>query len=103
MVGDKGSDLLIVGETAHDDDTVALRQVLTEWSSGKAYTTRVNNLLNGIGVPLLDANNTVVGDNNAENIAIGGRETDLFFTDLVKTKLLDVDFGSGIEQVVETL
>jgi hypothetical protein len=67
MTGSGTGDILIGGTTAYDQDQNGeLEAILAYWTGSDDYATRVFNLTNGIGVPLLDA--TTVFD-NADNPA----------------------------------
>ena len=49
LFGGSDDDILIGGATTHDADLAALAALLAEWSSGKIYDDRVNNLVNASG------------------------------------------------------
>jgi Ca2+-binding RTX toxin-like protein len=49
IIGDSGDDILVAGRTSWDGNTVALEAIMAEWMSGRTYTQRVNNLINGSG------------------------------------------------------
>jgi hypothetical protein len=76
-----GASILIGGVTAYDTDTASLQAILSEWArTDEDYATRVNNLTNGVGVPLLDA--TTVAGNGGGNVLWGGANLDLFYGNL---------------------
>jgi Ca2+-binding RTX toxin-like protein len=82
--GDKGSysdgsDLLIGGVLSHEADTLAMLQVVTEWSSSRTYAQRTARLAAGTdGLPRLDA--TTVLDDGAADTLTGGAGVDWFFS-----------------------
>jgi parallel beta-helix repeat protein len=83
-------DLLIGGYTSFDDDIVALKLILAEWSSRRDYDTRVMNLRNGTG-PVLSgtgvklaaggADRTVFDDGRKDTLE-GENGRDWYFADL---------------------
>ena len=84
LVSQDGADILIGGTTDHDGNDAALEAILTEWSSGSGYLTRVRNLRTGrgsLGGIRLGANVTV-HDDGAQDLMLGGRGRDWFFADL---------------------
>jgi hypothetical protein len=93
-------DILIGGSTAYDTEAGlgTWQQIATYWASGGSYATRVTNLLNGTGVPALNA--TVVMGNGGGNLLIGYySELALLFTD--GNDVL-VDFADGSRRVTIT-
>ena len=84
LAGHDGSDILIGGTTDHDRDDAALQAILTEWTSGLGYLSRVRNLRTGrgsLGGVRLAANVTVHDDGEQDSL-IGGRGRDWFFAKL---------------------
>ncbi|MDA1017836.1 MAG: hypothetical protein O3A00_25685 [Planctomycetota bacterium] len=86
LYGGNGTDLLIGGATSFDQDPVALRMLMSEWSSNRSHAARVSNLRNGTGPVLtaelrLEAGATVF-DDNATDYLFGGRRQDWVFADL---------------------
>jgi hypothetical protein len=72
LLGGNDDDILIGGTTAYDTEAglVSLNAIMTYWSgTADNYATRVNNVTNGIGVPLLDA--TKVTNNGGGNTLTG--------------------------------
>ncbi|MFM7151723.1 MAG: hypothetical protein ACKO23_17995 [Gemmataceae bacterium] len=60
--GGQDQDIVIAGSTIYDNDVVALRSLLGEWTRGTDYETRVRNLRTGGGATLgnyLEIGNTV--------------------------------------------
>jgi hypothetical protein len=77
-------DLLIGGFTGYDNDPTdpALlhwQQIAAYWAGSDPYNTRVNNLENGIGVPILDS--TTVTGNGGSNTINGAGALALIYTD----------------------
>jgi hypothetical protein len=78
LIGNDDQDILIGGSTLYDSNPVALEAIMAEWArTDEDYNTRVANLLNGNGVPLLD--NSTVFYNLGGNTLLGGAGPDLFF------------------------
>jgi hypothetical protein len=84
LIGGNDDDILIGGTTAYDTEPglASLNAIMAYWSStSDSYATRVNNLLTGSGVPLLDA--TMVRANGGGNTMIGNNsgptELNLFY------------------------
>jgi len=76
--GRGNDDLLIAGDTVYDTNTVALLQILDEWTSNDSYFTRVKKLRAGTGgLPVLDST-TVLNDHLHDDL-IGGAGLDWFF------------------------
>jgi hypothetical protein len=50
IFGNTSDDILIAGETAYDDNSLALTSLMLEWSSSNAYGDRVANLQTGGGL-----------------------------------------------------
>ena len=74
LVGNQGEDLLIAGYTAHDNNTAALLAIMSEWTSGNNYNTRVTNITNGTG---LTAGNRLVGDDGASQTVFNDTDVDI--------------------------
>jgi uncharacterized protein (TIGR03118 family) len=88
LLGRGNDDILIGGSTSHDGNTAELLQILDEWTSADSYTTRVDKLRNGTGVPALNA--TTVFDDGLRDFLLGGAGLDWFFAgvqDLMPGKL----------------
>ncbi|HEX8521334.1 MAG TPA: PKD domain-containing protein [Tepidisphaeraceae bacterium] len=49
VIGDSGDDIIVGGGTSHDSDPAALTAIMAEWTSGRSYLQRVNNIINGTG------------------------------------------------------
>jgi Ca2+-binding RTX toxin-like protein len=107
LTSNNGDDILIAGETSFDDNPVSLRALLAEWSSGRTYTERVNNLRNGTGSPVrangsvfLQADVTVFDDAIADTLT-GNSGTDWYFANIdtgTKDKT-DVRVGEVLDDV----
>jgi glucose/arabinose dehydrogenase len=82
LQGGNDEDILIGGTTAYDTDLGALLAIMDEWTGIGDYWTRVDNLLAGTGVPLLDA--TTVWGNGGGNQMTGGPGLDLFYGSLTR-------------------
>jgi Ca2+-binding RTX toxin-like protein len=89
LVGDAGDDILIAGTTLYDNNITALKAIMAEWSSGRSYNQRVNNLRDGSGsADRLNGNvflnvgttaaNATVFDDGAVDILVGGAGQDWF-------------------------
>jgi hypothetical protein len=104
--GGSGSDLLIGGQTVHDSNAFALADLLAEWSSGRSYQQRIDNLLgigegerlNGATVLGPDPRETIFGDPGSVNEILGGASRDWFIAglaDLLPDRILS---GSSEER-----
>jgi hypothetical protein len=95
--GGDGEDLLIAGSTAYDTDPalVSWLQIAAYWAGTDPYSTRLNNLENGIGVPLLDA--TAVTGKGGGNTMTGTGALALIYTDGMDTI---TGFDPGSQQVM---
>jgi glucose/arabinose dehydrogenase len=82
LIGGDDEDILIGGTTTYDRDLEALLGIMAVWTGPGSYTDRVNKLLSGSGVPLLDA--TTVTGNGGGNRMIGGPGLDLFYGSLTR-------------------
>lgn len=93
--GDGGDDILVAGTTSHDLDDVALKAILTEWSSGLAYATRVNNLRGGAGVNLQPG--VDVFNDASPDMLKGGGDKDwfLFFAPQDSTDRVSPELANG--------
>jgi hypothetical protein len=81
LLGGDDQDLLIGGTTVYDADPGLLLALMGEWGrTDEDYWTRVYNLTNGIGCPLLDA--TTVSSNGGGNTLNGGPGLDLYYGNL---------------------
>jgi Ca2+-binding RTX toxin-like protein len=83
LVGGPGDDLLIGGTTTFDADPAALYAILSEWSSGRDYATRVANL-SGTGTgPRLNGDtfltNLTVLDDGVQDKLTGSSGLDWFW------------------------
>jgi Ca2+-binding RTX toxin-like protein len=87
--GDSG-DLAIAGFTAFDANTIALNAILSEWSSGRDYHTRIANLRGNGSGPRLNADfylkargaAATVFDDDVDDRLSGDSGRDWFFADL---------------------
>ena len=89
LIARGNDDILIGGSTTHDGNTTELLQILDEWTSTDSYTTRVDKLHNGAGVPALNVTTTVT-DDGLRDFLLGGAGLDWFFAgaqDLMPGKL----------------
>ena len=84
LIGGNDDDILIGGTTVYDTQAgmVSLQGLMNYWSgTSDDYATRVANLLNGTGVPRLDA--TIAHNNGGGNTLTGNHggasELNLFF------------------------
>ncbi len=92
LVGGQGQDLLIGGTTDYDTSRTALDNIMAEWSRTDInYATRAANLVNGTGVPRLNA--STVHRNGGGNQIHGAGGLDLFFAETA-SEVFDRDPGS---------
>jgi Ca2+-binding RTX toxin-like protein len=87
LTGNTNGDLLIAGQTAHDNNAAALAAILAEWASASSYLDRVTHLTTATtglnGAARLDGAN--VTHDNAVDILLGAAGEDLFFAKLSAT------------------
>lgn len=80
--GGSGQDIMIGGSTIHDADDAALMSIRDEWASGKSYSVRRQNLLNGSGGGALNGsvflNAAAVVDDSEYDSLFGGWGTDWY-------------------------
>jgi Ca2+-binding RTX toxin-like protein len=81
LTGNTNGDLLIAGQTAHDNNAAALAAILAEWASASSYLDRVAHLTTATtglnGSARLDGGN--VTHDNAIDVLLGAAGEDLFF------------------------
>jgi hypothetical protein len=81
LIGGDDQDILIAGTTSYDLDNDALLAVMTEWGrTDEEFDTQTANLLNGNGVPALNAATAFSNGGGNELVGAGGRN--LLFTAL---------------------
>ena len=81
LYGEGGDDILLGGTTDHDDNAAALVAILTEWTSGNSYETRVANIRDGLGQSdgfSLSSDVTAFDDGVVDEL-FGGGNQDWFF------------------------
>jgi hypothetical protein len=85
LIGGTQDDLLIGGTTIYDTEVglTSWQQIAAYWAGTDPFNTRVNNLENGNGVPLLDA--TTVTGNGGSNTMTGSNELALIYSDGLDT------------------
>lgn len=90
-----GSDLLIAGSTAYDNNADALTAIWQEWSkSGRRYAERIANLRAGLGRSGIALNsNTVFLDEGVSKLT-GGADLDWFWAN--RDEVLDLERGESI-------
>ncbi len=93
--GDNKFDIMIGGTTAFDANAAALSAIMAEWTSGRDYATRVNNLTNGSGSPdrlngnyFLQTGQTVFHDAYTDSLIYSGQ--DWLFYDPSRDRLYSV-------------
>jgi hypothetical protein len=93
LIGGTQEDLLIGGTTTYDTEAglVSWQAIAAYWAGADPFSTRVNNLENGIGVPLLDG--SIVTGNGGGNTMTGSLELALIYTDGADT-ITNFDPGS---------
>ncbi|MFO7908238.1 MAG: PKD domain-containing protein [Pirellulaceae bacterium] len=92
LVGNRGDDILIGGYTAYDANELALAAVMAEWTSGRDYSTRVENLRRDGSGPQLNDNYFLIAqdgeefnpvatvfDDDARDVLTGSHGVDWFF------------------------
>jgi Ca2+-binding RTX toxin-like protein len=89
LIGGNGDDILIGGTTTYDAEPgmVSLQAIMAYWAgSADDYATRVSNLLNGNGVPILAPFDPTTGmgviGNGGGNTLTGNAGLDLFYGNL---------------------
>jgi hypothetical protein len=99
LIGGNDDDILIGGTTVYDTQAgmVSLQAIMAYWSNtSDDYATRVANLLNGTGVPRLDA--TIVHNNGGGNTMTGNHggsgEMNLFYG--LDPTMETTDYNPGI-------
>jgi Ca2+-binding RTX toxin-like protein len=83
LVGDAHDDILIAGATDFDANEAAICDIMDEWTSGRDYGVRVQNLLNGGGSGdrlngLTFLNDQTVHDDGAVDLMTGSAGQDWF-------------------------
>ncbi len=84
LVGGPGDNILIAGTTDYDTNTTALDALMAEWTRTDAdFTTRINDLMNGVGLNNQYALNaqTVHGDPSSAATLTGGGHNWFFYTE----------------------
>jgi hypothetical protein len=81
LIGGAQDDLLLGGTTSYDTEPalVSWQAIAAYWAGSDDYTTRLNNLETGTGVPLLDS--TAVTGNGGGNTMTGAGALALIYTD----------------------
>jgi hypothetical protein len=99
LLGGNTDGLLIGGRTNYDTEAglVSWQAIAAYWAGSDSYATRVNNLENGIGVPLLDG--TMVNGNGGGNVKTGAGELALIYTDGADT-IAGFDPGSQTYPII---
>jgi Ca2+-binding RTX toxin-like protein len=82
----------------HDGDPAALAAILAEWTSGRTYAERVNNIRDGSGsaTRLNGTNYLTAIDDNAADVLTGSQGQDWFIFNndsLVQDKATDLKSG----------
>ncbi|MCE9527791.1 MAG: PKD domain-containing protein, partial [Planctomycetales bacterium] len=84
LVGNSDDDILIAGNINFADQIAALCAIMDEWTSGRSFSQRVDNLVHGTssdranGSVLLQNGTTVVDDSDADRLT-GASGSDWFF------------------------
>ncbi len=91
--GGDDEDLLFGGFTNYDEDALALKRIIEEWSSGRDFQARIDNLSNGTG-PILGgtgvrlsasaAGGTVFDDDDNADDLDGENGRDWYFASLIE-------------------
>tara|TARA_R110002049_G_scaffold50370_3_gene143006 strand:+ start:3222 stop:21794 length:18573 start_codon:yes stop_codon:yes gene_type:complete len=107
LSGQQGDDILIGAFTSHDNNDAALDEIAAEWTSGRSYVDRVNNLRDGTsafgdrnnGSTFLQAGVTVFDDGAKDHLQ-GGRGYDWYFAlddDEDEDRLIGARFYETVE------
>jgi Ca2+-binding RTX toxin-like protein len=114
LVGGADDDLLLAGTTAFDRNDAALSAVMAEWTSARAYGSRIANLRGtGTGTEFADRRNggfflkaegtgATVFEDGALDVLTGGAGADWFFADLdglFKDAISDLEAGEFAEDL----
>jgi Ca2+-binding RTX toxin-like protein len=84
LMGGLGEDILIGGTTTHDQNDMALMDLITEWNAPDPYAVRVDRLRNGTGATGIQlAKGVTVFDDADADLLVGSFGTDWFFFDLL--------------------
>ncbi len=78
LYGEQGDDIVVGGTTTHDGNLVALREVITAWSSAQSYAARISALEDAGFTAPLNSNQTVFDDAIADRL-FGQGDQDWFF------------------------
>jgi hypothetical protein len=112
LIGGSNQDLLIAGTTAFDNNVVALRGILAEWSSGRSLKNRVANLFDGSGAgPRANGNNfltvgaggTVSHDSASDTLKSGNSIDWLFYDprrDRLRGRATDDLFANKLDELL---
>ncbi len=92
LLAGAGDTVLVGGTTAYDNNSAALQDLLSTWSSAASYAARVGELMADSTYPL-DAD--TVFSNDAVDSLVGGSGTDLFFQAL-GDNLRDLRSGESV-------
>ncbi|MCI0456007.1 MAG: hypothetical protein L0Z62_03385 [Gemmataceae bacterium] len=110
LLGGAGEDILIGGTTAFDMDLAALQAIRAEWTSGRSYAARIDNLrgvanvgprLNGPAVLTTGPTGTVQDDGDVDTLT-GGAGMDWFFARVLPAlpaDLIDAVAGERVDPV----
>jgi Ca2+-binding RTX toxin-like protein len=88
LTGGAGDDLLIAGPTAFDADPAGLATILSEWTGGNSYATKVANLTAGVNGTMLTA--ATVSDDGLKDTLSGKKGSDWFLASATD-KVTDLD------------
>jgi len=79
--GGAGEDILIAGRTTSDTNLANLNTLRAQWISSNSYATRLTNLRNGVGSPVvsLKARTNVLNDMATVDRLFGGGDRNWFF------------------------
>jgi Ca2+-binding RTX toxin-like protein len=97
--GGDDDDILIAGRTSHDKLPENLSTLLTGWTTGLSYSSRVSALRAGVGTPKVSLikRSNVLNDSGSDDSLYGGSGTDWFLKatddvilDLVSGELIDL-------------
>jgi len=96
LSGGSGQDILIDSSTDHDADTEALLAILSEWNMNTLLSTRITNIMGGVGTGDWALNSSTIDDDGDFDLLIGGGGIDWIL-------LHSGDLSLGLFDVVDVL
>jgi len=103
LVAGSGQDVLIAGTTAYDNNPLALKAVMAEWTSSRDFATRVaqlqGRLAGGLNGSYVLTGNTVL-DDNAIDLLLAGPGRDWLFMNFQGTGLHDLALDAQLQDLL---